>query len=688
MGALVVAIAAIYFSLSYKGVFYAPDEGATAYHFEKSVEGAIQHRDFYSVYGMAYYILGENLFKLFGSNLMVMRTFALVLKLCIAILIYCTALNLVRPGFAFISALGFIIWWGDPFIATPSYLYPALISQLLGLAGVFLLFSYIKSTRRLYVLSAGMAAGLSSLFKPNVGAFNLLALFLFFLVREIILDLRESPAKFDAEDASPKLPLGRIGLMIELGAVLGVAIVSLALFGKFGFGLAAFSFTLLPFYLAIACLLMLGFKALGARADGVVLWKIHKETLGAYLLLGGGFVFWQIVQVAYFAKVGALKDFLYMLSTATSYYNNYAIPFWNGSSLMTACGLALLIGLGLRAAAKATAGLDPRRKILLSAVVLLLAAALPVSWYARQAVPARHHFVMWCIPLSFSMLASLFLMSRDALKGEEGKKVSGFLGLSLITLYAATNLLDAYPKVDPGHFFMIMPPVFVLFGLLGERFYDSWKGYLAEASPRIGGAVAGTAIGLIALGVFLPSLFMMVSFHFLIVPSSDEGYYLHGGKLALVPRVPAGIERAKGIAIHTFGERYRPPLVEPEAKYIFDVVRRISAITQKGDKLFATTTSALMIYFLADRDSMSDTANCYVWQTAMGTTTSDTMKDFSDRNLTRMIDTERPKAIVVEKEDIETKRFVANWPTAWNFIMANYRVAESIGPFQIYTPAR
>jgi len=131
---LVVVIGAVYFLLSYKGVFYAPDEGATAYHFEKSVEGAIQHRDFYSVYGMAYYVMGKALFELFGQSLIVLRTFALVLRL-------------VRPSFAFFGDLGFIVWWGDPFIATPSYLYPAHISQLLGLLSVLLVLSYLKNGR-------------------------------------------------------------------------------------------------------------------------------------------------------------------------------------------------------------------------------------------------------------------------------------------------------------------------------------------------------------------------------------------------------------------------------------------------------------------------------------------------------------------------------------------------------------
>ncbi len=37
--ALILILGGIYLSLSYDGVFYAPDEGASVYHFEKAVEG-------------------------------------------------------------------------------------------------------------------------------------------------------------------------------------------------------------------------------------------------------------------------------------------------------------------------------------------------------------------------------------------------------------------------------------------------------------------------------------------------------------------------------------------------------------------------------------------------------------------------------------------------------------------------
>ena len=93
-----------------------------------------------------------------------------------------------------------------------------------------------------------------------------------------------------------------------------------------------------------------------------------------------------------------------------------------------------------------------------------------------------------------------------------------------------------------------------------------------------------------------------------------------------------------------------------------------------------------MLYFLADRDGMDGKANCFVFQSVMGVTTSTGIKGFSDLQLTQMVDQKKPKAIIVEKGDLETERFIANWPYTWDFILAHYKVSEEIGPYQIYTP--
>ena len=209
--------------------------------------------------------------------------------------------------------------------------------------------------------------------------------------------------------------------------------------------------------------------------------------------------------------------------------------------------------------------------------------------------------------------------------------------------------------------------------------------------PRAGKRVADALTCMLMLGIFLPSFFMMISFNFLMIPSREGmGRRLYNGRLTPVPRYPAGIERAEGIAIRTFvfEGKYWPPLASPKKIDLFSLAKRVSVITRKEDNLFSTMSSALMLYFLADRDSVSDKANCYVWQTGMGTTTSEEIAGFSDMDLTRIIDTKRPAAIIVEKGGIETERFKRNWPSSWSFILSHYFPAEQVGPFQIYVPEK
>jgi hypothetical protein len=268
------------------------------------------------------------------------------------------------------------------------------------------------------------------------------------------------------------------------------------------------------------------------------------------------------------------------------------------------------------------------------------------------------------------------------------KNATGVFGFSLVCFYAASNFLDAFPKVDLGHCFMVLPPVLVLFGFLAQLLYDRWKDYLDSAIPRAGKAVAGAITGIFLLQIFLPSLILMLMFQFLIVPSAEKGLRLYRGKLALAPRYHSSIPRAKGIALHALRENYWPPLVDPETIVFLEFAERVIATTKKEDKLFSTMTSALMLYFLADRDSVSDIANCYVWQTAMGTTTSDAIKEFTDLDLLEIMRTGRPRAFLVEEGAFETERFKKSWPITWNFMMSNYRLAESVGAFQMYVPAR
>lgn len=682
---LIIILGAAYLSLSYDAVFFAPDEGASLYHFEKASEGAIQHRDFYSVYGMAYYLLGKSLFELFGFSLMVSRTFVLLQNLAIAVLIYCIGVRLMNAKFAFISALAFVVCWGDPFIVTPIFIYPAQVSQFLGLLSVLLILNYNRGNRSIYIFLAGMACGISSLFKPNVGLFNLLALFLFFFLREMLLNLSASQRECDDNNQGFNITLGKIGIIVELCGIVFAVMVLYKLFAQFGLTIITFVYTLLPFYLTTAYLLFLGVRVLQAKEAENIFWKNHKEAMRSYVLLGAGFAICQLAQFVYFAGNGALKDFLGMLSTATGYYNLYALPLWQGGRIIALTAATLAAASLLNVLVKATSDRSPSWKIALIVVIVLVSVVIPLSIYLGLGNPLKVHFLTRAVLMSFSLFVCLYIMSGEPLTGSI-TITENLTAFSLITILSATMLLDAFPKVDPGHIVMVMPPFFILFGVLAQRFYDLWIRYLSTAFPRAGRRIAAALTYMLILGILSPSLFMMFAFTFVITPSPDgRGFQLYNGTLVPVPRSSVGVDRAKGLEIGTLSW---PPLKTQRILDFFEVVRRVSAITREGDKLFSTMPSALMLYFLTDRDSVSNKANCYVWQTTMGTTTSELIRDFSDLELVRIIGKERPRVIISEAEAAETKLFEANWPVSWNFIKANYRVAETVGPFEIYVPSR
>jgi hypothetical protein len=687
---LIVLLGTLYFLLAYNSVFFAPDEGATVYHFEKSAEGAVQHRDFYSVYGGGYYLLGKNLFRLFGFRIIVLRVFVLVLKLAMAVLIYFIALTFMRSGFAFLSSLGFIIWWGDPSVPTPTFLYPGHISQALGLLSILFLCAYQRRPRRLFLAFAGLAIGLSCLFKPTMGVLALMALFLFFFSREMLFDMTRTPP--ESARGKPRSPawLGKAGILLELVGTAGAATILFLLAAKPGFDFPTFLFFLLPIYLVFAYVLIQALRVLRAPDKGSLVWNNHKETIIACLFLGGGFLFWQGVQIAYFMSESALGDFLNMFATAADYYHGSARQLWEGARVMAMCGGVLLIGLLCYATLCSTAGFGTRKKIVIALVGVCGALMVPASWHFRMNNVYGHHFTIWVASISVSLAASLFVAYRDSLRGVGEESMPGFLSHLLVTIYASANLLDAFTIVDTGHLAQILPPFLILLGYLGERCYDSWKDYLKNALPRVGSTAAGTVTGILMLGILLPSLYMMFMFKFITVPTPDRRWRLPQGKLTLVPRSPVTLERARGISIHTLdGHIWIPPEC-PRTKHFFDVARRISETTRQGDRIFATMGSSLMLCFLSDRDSLSGAESCYVWQTVMGMTTSDALKNFSDIDLTRLIEEKMPAAIIMEDPDkthaVETERFIANFPHAWKFIVTHYRLSEDIGPFKIYVP--
>ncbi len=682
---LLLIIGLLYFSLLYKSILYPPDEGTIAYQFERCLKGELPHRDFYSVYGVGFYLLGEWLFRLFGINLVVLRTFVVLLKLATIALVYVVSRRLVKPAFAFLSVFIFIIWWGDPFINTSTFLYPSHISQFLGFLGLWLILRYVESRRSGYVFLAGLAVGLGSLFKPTVAVFNISALFLFFFCRDMTRDLSHH---YSGVASQREHPLGRPAAVVEtVGAVVGASLVG-AMLLRFGIAVDMLAFFLVPFALVLAYTLWLSFLVLRAQVAGSILWCNFTETLRSYFLLSVGIVVWQVLQVVYFAWHGALGDFLNTYRTASAYYSNYSLPLLGGASVLPYSGLTLFIAYVMYLAMSTSNERGKRWRHPVAAIAAVIVLAVPGSFYfAQKSSLMLHHLGVTGVSMILCMAWGLLIIFRDSAKLIRGEDITPLLMLQALLIYAIVNLLDAYPRADPGHVSTAQLPFFVLFGFLLQRFCDSWSDYLAPIA-HAHRAAARLLTGTLVFGLLLPSFVMMIRFNFLVVLSRNGGLYLYGDRLSLAPRLPVEFERARGITLHFLDGFYAAPLQGPHMKAFLETTRRTAEITRPGDRLFSTDTWGRMLYFLAEREGLSGKTNDFVWQSVAGVAARNAFPNFSDIDLTRQIERERPAAIIVNTDTLETKQFIRNWPTAWNFIGYNYRLADEIYPFEIYVPIK
>jgi hypothetical protein len=599
------------------------------------------------------------------------------------VFIFLIARKISRPTFAFLSAIGFIIWWGDPLIATNTYLYPTQISQFLGIVSIYLILLFFENNRIRFVALAGLCLGLSSLFKPTIIVFHLMALFFTFFARELLLDLAEN-RQVEQEHNLPKFSPPKIWMaLLFLLSVSGVTLLS-AVVLKFGLDGLFVTFFLLPNWLIVIYLSNLFLKAL-RLPDTMALRRRAGETFTIFLLLGGGMLFWQLAQIAYFTKAGALGDFFHMLLTASAYYGDFALHLGGTTILLTCCAIMAIVAFFFFAT-RATISSGKRSKIVMASIALITAISPFVLWYVFQDIPRTYHIFAWYASVICPLLLGLLLVFKDTSKTAARENQRLPLGLLLISLFAATNLLDAFPRPDVGHISTTVLPLFILFGYLAERHYDYWKKYLLLEFPRAARYVAASLTGLLGAGVFFSSLVMMFMFQFLVL-TSKSGLSLYDGKLTRVPHYHVANERAKGITLHVFDPYYiGPPVSPPHTKLFFELVQEISEITRPDDKVFGAMSSGLMLSFLTERPNIGGTENCYMFQTLIGAAKSEDYDDFSDQDFTRSIQTQRPAAIVLQEGELEKKRFVANWPITWNFISNNSNLYKEMGPFEILVP--
>ena len=180
--AMLFALASAYLRLGLFIPIEWVDEGVIVYAIWRVAEGDLPYRDFQQMYPPSLFFLGGFLFRLFGSDLAVLRYLVLATKAATCVMVYVGARRISGRAFALIAyavavALLGIAW---PILTTP---YASFFGAALCLAG---LLSFLAFERRLFYgcAIAGLCFGIAATFKQTTGAFAFLALALFLLVDE------------------------------------------------------------------------------------------------------------------------------------------------------------------------------------------------------------------------------------------------------------------------------------------------------------------------------------------------------------------------------------------------------------------------------------------------------------------------------------------------------------------------
>ncbi len=174
-----VGIVAVY---AWSGHFWVDvvDEGYFLDLSQRVLNGALPYRDFTTYYTPGIFYLFAGAFKLFGTNLLVIRYLMAVLRGLCALLLYVLARRVAPWPLAWLPFFFIFLFDAWPIEPEPHPSWPSLVASLLTMECVV---RHMR-TRLLYWLAlAGAAAGVAYFFKQNIGAFTAIGLGGYVLLR-------------------------------------------------------------------------------------------------------------------------------------------------------------------------------------------------------------------------------------------------------------------------------------------------------------------------------------------------------------------------------------------------------------------------------------------------------------------------------------------------------------------------
>ena len=166
--AAVSVVAMLYLTLCMERTVGVFDEGLILLGAARVLDGAIPHRDFYTLYGPGQFYVLAGLYKIFGVSVLVERAWDTVVRCCSVVLVLIIVRQVASRLLASLAAAASLVCLGS--FGTFGYpVFPALAAALLGLA--FLAPTMGKAWSAAGLVAAGVCAGVTTLFRYDVGIF-------------------------------------------------------------------------------------------------------------------------------------------------------------------------------------------------------------------------------------------------------------------------------------------------------------------------------------------------------------------------------------------------------------------------------------------------------------------------------------------------------------------------------------
>ncbi|NQU07296.1 MAG: glycosyltransferase family 39 protein, partial [Candidatus Abyssubacteria bacterium] len=685
--AIVIMGAVLYFSLTYYRTINPVDEGYLLYNYVKTAEGQIPHLDFYDNYGPAIYWLGGGLFKLFGTSLMVIRVFMVILKTAMALLVFLIARKILPTLFALIAAFLFVLTWGDPYFPAMNVLYAGYISHFLALLGILFIIQYVKRENLAWLLGTSVCLGLSALFKFHSAAFDLIGF-------SVFLTLKEQARRFGPE--SPENPGADIGSiptrLMRAGKCAGILMVMifyLALFVRDHLDLYYFLIFLFPYFLLLGHILIADLKSFGpgeaTRRPTAALRKCYIE-IG--LLLSGPVVFLALVLIYYYA-VDGLDELIYdtfALPMAMKFYKPMEDYRLHAALI---AGAVMLIS-GMIAIGKRLQGRSKAQRVSFCIGAFLLAVLPPIVLLAKSTPFETWQMrVIYIVPASTLLLMSGLFVGKWQEERISGRDFGGTLLLGLVFIFACQGFLMSFPRTDTNHVQANSTVIFILIAYLFHKMHLGWRALLQKR-----GGICGAVFTALCLAMIVAPLLWSMKVFYFISPDIPESLRKQiparildrldmMGPLKSYPEIRIDFPRAPGLVSPMWPFR---PLLSFVSEDIYQTAHFIMQNTRSDERIFVMCGPQI-IYFLTERHSAVGKENYFVYLAATGLIDRADSVRLTDDRLARQIFARPPLIVrVFEQYGDQSQKIADIWPdTAW-LIEGNYERAAKFGVYEILRP--